>query len=82
MRSAGLPVFLIGFPINYADCLIGSPIAWHHTACRRALAIDACEKGMPGSRALHQSNQGQMTNCTCSGPPPPKSTCNQTSRGR
>ena len=32
MRSAGLPVFLIGSPINYADCLIGAPISWHYTA--------------------------------------------------
>ena len=32
MRSAGLPVILIGSPINLADHSIGSPIAWHHTA--------------------------------------------------
>ena len=32
MRSAGLPVFLIGSPVNFADCLIGSPISLHYTA--------------------------------------------------
>ena len=31
LRSAGLPVFLIGSPINYANCLIGSSISWHTT---------------------------------------------------
>ena len=33
MRSAGLPVVLIGSPINFAGCLIGSPVTWHYTAC-------------------------------------------------
>ena len=28
MLSAGLPVTLIGSPINFADCLIGSPVIW------------------------------------------------------
>ena len=32
MRCAGLPVFLIGLPINFADCLIGSPVTGHCTA--------------------------------------------------
>ena len=32
MRSAGLPVFLIGSPVNFTDSLIGPPITWHHTA--------------------------------------------------
>ena len=32
MRSAGLPVFSMGSPNNYADCLIGSPVTWHYTA--------------------------------------------------
>ena len=32
MRSAGFPVFLIGSPINFVDCSIGSPITWHYTA--------------------------------------------------
>ena len=27
--SAGLPVLLIGSPVNIAGCLIGSPITWH-----------------------------------------------------
>ena len=26
MRSAGLPVLLVGSPINYSDCLIGTPV--------------------------------------------------------
>ena len=32
MRSAGLPVLLIGSPVNFAHCLIGSPVTWHYIA--------------------------------------------------
>ena len=31
MRSAGLPVLLIGSPVSFSDCLIGSPVSLHHT---------------------------------------------------
>ena len=32
MRSAGLPVLMISFPINFAAYLIGSLVTWHYTA--------------------------------------------------
>ena len=38
MRSAGLPVILIGSPIIFADRLIGSPISWPITTLRARLA--------------------------------------------
>ena len=29
--NACWPVFLIGSPVNFADCWIGFPITWHYT---------------------------------------------------
>ena len=34
MQSAGLPIFLISFPVNFAVCLIGSLISWHYIGAR------------------------------------------------
>ena len=48
LRSARLPVTLIGSPINYANCLIGTPITSQSTAlaaqhvCSAAMSSRAC----------------------------------------
>ena len=42
MQSAGLPVHLIGSPVNFTDCFIGSPITWHYTAARGPCAPADC----------------------------------------
>ena len=64
MRRAGLPVFLIGSPANFADCLIGSPIISHHNTGRDrrvggggGLMLDAGE-GVLGQLVRRHGRQG------------------------
>ena len=75
VRSARLPVNLIGSPINYANHLIGSPITSQSTALQAAILCNAAGWADPATTAhqllqpLLQQLEGEMPSLLRSGAP-------------
>ena len=67
MRSAGPPVVLISSPVNFADFLIGSPIAWHYTACKLRAPGGA---PTPAHGGVRSPCAAQWRETRCSSPKP------------
>ena len=62
-------MFLTGSPINYADCLIGSPITWHDTAVQEFDGASRQNPGPAGAGAVLFAETGEQVRPPSPSPP-------------